>query len=96
MIHDDHELLIHISIPFQMVENLEIIVFLLYTFVFPVDLTDQGKEILLFSILRITMNFKTFVMLSFLSLFDNFKAFKHFKVQNTTLDFEKILFSILK
>lgn len=67
-----HELSIHISISFQMLENLQIIMFLLYTFVLPVDLTDQGKEIILsFSILRLSIKFKTFAILGFYRFFEN-------------------------
>lgn len=47
-----------------MVRNSQIMFLLVYTFVFPVDPTVQGKDIIFFSIRRLTMNFKTFVMLS--------------------------------
>lgn len=40
-----HELVIQISFPFQMVAHQQIIMFLLYIFVLPVDLIDPGKKL---------------------------------------------------
>lgn len=59
-----HGYVVHISFSFQMVEHLQIIMFLLYTFVLPVDLIDPGKKIFdLLSfytsdIVKVNINFK--------------------------------------
>lgn len=40
-----HRIVIHISFPFQMVGNLQTIMFLLYAFVLPVNPIDSGKKV---------------------------------------------------